>query len=265
MTYLDSEKSINSGEPVELHHFSAASDAWKMTSAGYDITHLGHVYTSEEVLRTETRQTDEFIKQEMEVRVPRNNRIMSEFIEGPPEEKISYVLYRGHETNFEVYWRGNVSSAVLEGDEGVIRIASAAQSLTRKGLSRKYQIQCNHPLYGFRCMVIRASYNVTGVIGIIDGVTVTASEFATKSDGWFVGGDFVVGTARRLIIAHSTNTITLARAMRSTVLAGQAFTAYAGCDHSWSTCGTKFNNRPNYGGCPFIPVQKNPFKGDALL
>jgi hypothetical protein len=31
-----------------------------------------------------------------------------------------------------------------------------------------------------------------------------------------------------------------------------------GCDHSTSTCASRFNNLDNYGGFPFIP-SKNPF------
>ncbi len=34
---------------------------------------------------------------------------------------------------------------------------------------------------------------------------------------------------------------------------GDTFTAVVGCDGNWSTCGTKFNNRLNFRGEPFIP------------
>ena len=34
---------------------------------------------------------------------------------------------------------------------------------------------------------------------------------------------------------------------------GDAFTVYAGCDHTQATCQSRFNNLANFRGFPFVP------------
>jgi uncharacterized phage protein (TIGR02218 family) len=47
--------------------------------------------------------------------------------------------------------------------------------------------------------------------------------------------------------------MTLIAPMPFAVAAGDAFTAYPGCDKQMATCSSKFSNLINFGGQPFIP------------
>ena len=77
------------------------------------------------------------------------------------------------------------------------------------------------------------------------------------------GGEIVVGTARRTITSHNGNTITINRPFGSGVIAGSAFSAYPGCDHTPNTCRDKYTNGINYGGQENLPT-KNHYAGDLI-
>jgi hypothetical protein len=77
------------------------------------------------------------------------------------------------------------------------------------------------------------------------------------------GGEIIVGTARRTITSHVGDTITINRPFGSNVVAGAAFSAYAGCDHTPDCCREKFDNILNYGGQEFLPT-KNPYTGNLI-
>ena len=36
-------------------------------------------------------------------------------------------------------------------------------------------------------------------------------------------------------------------------MTGDAFTVYAGCDHTQGTCQNRFNNLANFRGFPYVP------------
>ncbi|MEW6169845.1 MAG: phage BR0599 family protein [Pseudomonadota bacterium] len=65
-----------------------------------------------------------------------------------------------------------------------------------------------------------------------------------------------------MIVAHSADSITLA-AVPPGLSVGATVVLYPGCDHTLSTCESKFGNSANFGGFPFIPT-KNPFGGSPI-
>ncbi|HUS74339.1 MAG TPA: phage BR0599 family protein [Sedimentisphaerales bacterium] len=77
------------------------------------------------------------------------------------------------------------------------------------------------------------------------------------------GGEIAIGTARRTITAHNGNTITINRPFGTDVIAGSAFSAYPGCDHTPFTCRDKYANGINGGGQEGLPT-KNPYAGDLI-
>jgi len=77
------------------------------------------------------------------------------------------------------------------------------------------------------------------------------------------GGMIIVNGARRIITAHSGDTVTLNRAISGAQIS-DALVAYPGCDHTPLTCESKFDKKINYGGDEHL-LTKNPFAGDALV
>ncbi|HUV85393.1 MAG TPA: phage BR0599 family protein [Methanosarcinales archaeon] len=263
MSYDSIEASVNEGKPIELYDFAAGVTHYRYTSGPEDVTYSTQVYSTEMISRSELELSDNAFKNELEIKINRDNIFAQKFIEAPIDGMVSLTIYRGHGTDFVTFWAGVISQVSFNSDEIVISASPRTSSMSRIGLRRKYQKLCNHPLYSGLCTVVPSSFKVTGTIASVDGTTIVSGDFATKANGWFLGGKFVLGSAERLITSHSGSTITISRKINAAV-AGNSFTAYAGCDHTQLTCLNKFSNLLNYGGQPWIPV-KNPFSGDAIM
>lgn len=117
-----------------------------------------------------------------------------------------------------------------------------------------YQSGCRHALYSVACGVNKASLAVLG--------TVTSSTIGTITTG--VSGNFTLGSllvdsganagAVRSIRLHQSGVLYLATPLLQPCSAGDTFTLWPGCNKSLSVCETRFNNRLNFGGQPFIPT-----------
>ncbi len=262
MSYDSVEVSVNSGKPIELFDFQLGLDHYRYTSGSEIITYNIYDYVPELIHREDIELTDDSFKNELTVKINRDNTFFRKYIQAPVEGIVSLTIYRGHGSNFITFWTGLVSQVTFNSEDISILLLPKTSGLARTGVRRKYQKLCNYALYEVGCGVSDTSYRTTGVIATIDRFTITSAIFATKADGWFTAGRFVVGDAERLITSHTGSTITLDRRMLDAV-AGNSFEAFAGCDHSQDTCRSKFDNLINYGGQPWIPT-KNPFSGDAI-
>ena len=263
MSYESVEASINSGKPIELYDFCFGIEHWRYTSGPETVTYLTYDYEPERIERSDLEISENAFKNELEIKISRENLLFYTFIHAPVEGILTLTVYRGHGTDFVTFWAGVVSRVMFNSDEITVTATPRTSSLLRTGLRRKFQKICNHPLYKTGCGVNQESYKVTGTITTISGFTIVSAVFATKANGWFLGGKIVVGDAQRLITSHSGSTITISRGIYGAI-SGNSFTAYAGCDRLMDTCRTKFNNLVNYGGQPWIPT-KNPFSGDAIV
>jgi uncharacterized phage protein (TIGR02218 family) len=260
MTYQSSEESIAAGKPILLFDFAAATgEHWRMTTSEDTVTFMSHDYDPGVVSHREIEIGDYPDVNAVEVNLGRSQPLANQFIAAPVEGIVTLTLYRGHDGNYIVYWWGLLTS-VKFGTDGIpsLRFEPRTSSFLRLGNRRCNQRLCDHALYDSGCRVNNTSYQVAGTISNISGLDITASIFSTKSNGWFVGGQLVVGYARRLIKAHTTNVVTVTRVMQDAAI-GNSLLAFAGCDHTPTTCNTKFSNKLNFGGNEFLPV-KDPFK-----
>ncbi len=263
MSYETTEESVNSGKPIELYDFECGENHYRYTSGPVIVVYAGYTYVPETIQRGDLELTDNAFRNELEIKINRDNVFIRRFILSPLEGMVILTVYRGHGSDFVTFWVGVLNYVKFNSDEVTITAIPRTSSLIRTGLRRKYQKLCNYPLYAAGCNVNLVSYKVIGTIDTISGFTITSAAFATKANGWFKAGKIVVGDAERLIISHVGDTITINRGIIGAVI-GNSFTAYAGCDHSMFTCASKFNNLINHGGQPWIPT-KNPFEGDPII
>jgi uncharacterized phage protein (TIGR02218 family) len=259
MPYDDYEQTLTDSRPIECYDLADISGQhWRYTSSRVEQTLLNHVYSPEVIKSKELEITDNHFKNLMEITLSKNNLFAFQYFPGTPESKVTLTIYRMQSTDYIYYWSGVVQIVSFNTDGlATVKAAPLSSDIVRVGTRRRCQIMCDLCLYGLGCNVNRESFKVDGTITTISGTTVTSSAFATKTSGWFTAGLLVVGNARRLIRSHTTNTITISRAILNAA-AGTSLTAYAGCDHLPTTCLTKFINKPNYGGCEFLPLT-NPF------
>ncbi len=162
-----------------------------------------------------------------------------------------------------VTFRGSVLSVSFEQNsrdgnrEAIITIDPYTNDFGSNGLTWRYDRNCSTSLYTDACGILRDSWKVTGTLtSITNQVELAATEFSTKADGWFVGGDILIGDFRRKIMYHVGDTIRISRRIPDLAI-GNTFTAWAGCDRTLDTCITKFDNKNNFRGSPFIP-EVNP-------
>jgi hypothetical protein len=260
MTYDSYEQSVASGEPIELYDiWDNGGTHYRYTTASEAVEYNGYMYESDVIDRSEMELGGNEEVTALKVFFSRSNALTNQFISGPPEGEVQLLLYRQHAGFTATFWQGFL--IVVTFDENSVptgRFEPRSSDIAGFGVRRRCQRLCDHALYKSGCGVNETLYKVDGTLATVNGLDLVSSAFSAKSDGWFVGGEIVIGYSRRTIKAHTTNTITITRSMDSAIV-GATFRAYAGCDHTPTTCKDKFNNKLNYGGCEFLAV-KNPFE-----
>jgi uncharacterized phage protein (TIGR02218 family) len=265
--YLNLEQSIQDGNPIELYRFSKGATIWNYTSTDFIISYLGENYTPEALRRGDIRLDVNTLKTNLEIEVPLTNPLARLFIPEPVEGVIQLTIYRYHNSSFVTYWKGYLRGVKFKTNTAILILGLKTTSLKRFGLMRKYTRNCGIPLYSPLCMILKTDSNfyVDGTVNSVSDTTVDATIFSTKTDGWFLGGIFKTDSDSVLqkIVYHSGTEIRISRSVLA-LAAGDTFRAWAGCDHLKGTCKTKFSNKLNFGGQPYLP-DKNPFVGDPIM
>ena len=269
--YTGDERSLTNAGPEELYLFNEAdTNFWAFTSSDSDILFSGRTYQAVLIKRGNINLNANSLKTQLELEVAINNSFVINFRNGPIERPVQLTIYRRHNyspTDFVTYWDGFVRAVKFNPKRAGIIAGLRTVSMKRLGLMLKYQRTCGLALYSTRCGILKADtdFFVTGTVLTVDSVTITATEFGTEVDGWFLGGSFRTNdfSMNQKIVFHEGTTIRVSRAVASLEV-GDAFTARAGCDWARATCRNKFANELNYGGYPYLP-NKNPFEGDAIL
>jgi uncharacterized phage protein (TIGR02218 family) len=243
---------------------------WRYTSADRDVTVSSQVYTARPIVRSEIESTHEKARLGMTLTVPRTLDVVELFRVAPPTQAVTCIVQKYHEGDAEVatIWSGRILSVIFEGVAARMQMEPIFTSIRRIGLRRLYQRQCPHVLYGPACKVNQTAVRVDGTAASISGLVVNVSAASALGVGWFAGGyiEYTVEGGvpeRRFITDHSGAALTLSAAPYG-LAAGAAVKVFPGCDHSISTCSTKFSNTANYGGFAYFPL-KNPFGGSPIF
>lgn len=268
MSYRAYEDSVQSGAPIELYQFAAGAEHWRYTSGDQVITFQSQDYLPLPIHRSEIDQGQDVARSSLKVTMPGDALLPLAYRAGPPEQVVSLTLFRHHsgDTEWIVAFKGRLTGLSWRGSEAELTAEPIWTSVRRPGLRRMYQHACPHVVYGqgdYLCNANPAAFQVPAVLTAVASDVISAAEFGAKADGWFTGGEVVWNGARRLIMAHVGNDMTVSRPF-SGLAAGDQVVAYAGCDHRRSTCLSKFNNISNFGGFPWIP-KRNPFGGGEVI
>lgn len=271
MTYNAQEQSATGGAPVELYLFQRGAAAWRYTSADETQTYLSQTYLPAPIARGPLDDIGDLARAEMEIQVPHDLAVASQFIAYPPGEVVTLKIFRRHRTDpdseLRVIWLGRVLTAKW-GDAGNTLICEpVTTSLQRMGLRRQYGRQCPHVLYSPACGVLQGDFEVVGDVTGISGSQVTVLAAAAHADGYFEGGFlwWQLPDGRkdaRMIVGHSGDTLTLAATLPALSL-GDSVGIYPGCDHTLAQCNSRFSNSENHGGWMFVP-RVNPFNGSMV-
>ncbi len=266
MTYATQEITEESGEPIELYEFVIGPMSYYFTSAESDVSIGSDVYESAQIDRNEIENSPEKIKNNLSLVVARNFAIADYFRVSPPTEVILLTVKRVHrdDTDTVVVWSGRVLNCSFQGAAASLTCEPVSSSASRNGLSRKYQRNCPHTLYGPACKVNIASFTFARTVSAVSGFSLTISSAPPQSlRGGFV--DWVDDdgiTQRRFISAQSSTVLTLNIPFNGIAIS-DSINVYPGCDRTMATCDTTFSNLGNNGSFPYIPT-KNPFDGTPV-
>jgi uncharacterized phage protein (TIGR02218 family) len=120
---------------------------------------------------------------------------------------------------------------------------------------------CTNTLFDARCGLIKASFAEANVMQAGSTVNKVLS-LSTKGDGYYDNGQiaFTSGANAGLVKAVKTYFstggpfFTFNSPLPFAPNAGDAFTAYPGCDKTQLTCTNKFFNLANFEGFPYVPA-----------
>ena len=121
---------------------------------------------------------------------------------------------------------------------------------------------CVHTLYDSGCGVIRGAYAANGTAGA--GSTSNAIVFpgaaASHAQGAVVFSSGANANVRATVKSVAAGAaLNLIYPLPFAPAPGDAFTVYAGCDHTQNTCGARFSNLANFRGFPYVPPPQTAY------
>ena len=153
---------------------------------------------------------------------------------------------------------GRVSTLDVTRTAAKIKVKSYVVMMDLQLPKNTYQPTCLHSLYDSGCTLNRASYSASMTAGVHSNQMYLTTGTMTQPTGYFTQGyvQFTSGQnagERRTVLSSGAGAFQLQMPLLYPPAVGDAFTAYAGCDHSSATCTAKFNNLSNFRGYEFVP------------
>lgn len=124
------------------------------------------------------------------------------------------------------------------------------------------QVGCNHAFCDLGCTLARATFTAAFAMGASPTGTFVPWQVAPGNPTNYIGGTVAVTSgaasgARRTVVYADATGLTLAYPLYATPMAGDAFTAFQGCDKTFNSgsgrsCTDRANTQ-NYRGFEFVP------------
>jgi uncharacterized phage protein (TIGR02218 family) len=166
-------------------------------------------------------------------------------------------------TGIVTVFYGRVGELDVGRSQAVVTVYSHLKVLANPLPRNLFQASCTHTLFDAGCTLNAASFAVNGTVAGLGatGNVFTSAIAAPPGSGTYALGRVTMtsgasaGLSRtvRSWTAGAPGTFTLIAPFTLGIAPGDSFTAYAGCDKQFGTCG-RFANQLNYGGCLSIPV-----------
>lgn len=263
--YINREEAIKR-KPAELYHIWKLNEDvhYRYTSGDVAMIYNGNTYTPATIERSSVQYDTELSVSSLKIQAARVTTPIIEYLAINPLDlywiEVLKLLRDQSPLEASVIFLGQIKLVRFKGVAAEVECAGFETYLQR-GIPRfRYSPGCNWTLYDENtCRVDKTLYRVTDVVIALsaDGLELTSVIFGTKPDDYFTFGYVEYNIARRMIVAHTGNTITLNYRIPDLVDGGTITAAYAGCNLSIEMCKSKFNNVDNFFGFTYIPLD-NP-------
>ena len=265
MSFDDYEVSAYNGTPERLFLFTSGNVSWAYNNQERDILRGSVTYRPLVIAMDNIVQNLGEGPPTVEITMDASATVAQQFVPYQPVFPMYVTVYRRHRDDpageYIVEMMGDVAAASFDEEEGYATLSCrmVSSNFDRRVPWMIYQRQCNYALYGAGCRVNKELFKIETTATAVTGDVILSSAFATQPDGWLRNG-FVKKNSSgevRFILNHVSGQITLQTPFVD-LDPGEAITAYAGCDRTYPTCVSKFNNGPRFSGFPWVP-SKNPF------
>lgn len=261
MTFEALEKSQEGGSRIELYSLAIGSDIYRMHD---DIANVIN-YSGDDYFKTMISHGRIKTGQEhLTVTLPADHSFSAQFTSVAPGQLGTMTIFsyhRGDPSDVRVVYKGVVRSVAYTNDmsKSMLSVVPVSEAFDKEIPQRTFQAPCNNVLFDADCKISAGAWGYSGLITAVTGNVITVQGLnAAKGNGWATSGFVSYGVLDyRLILTQSVDDCTLSLPFYADV-AGKTLDVYAGCAHDIGTCNSKFSNRINYGGCPYVPT-KNIF------
>lgn len=267
MTFAQYETSEFSGTPERLFRFVMGTQTWAYTNLKDSTVRNSVTYTPEIIAMENIVQNLGEGPPTVDIMMSSDAEVAQQFIPYQPIFPLTVMVFRRHRDDpdgeYIVEMMGDVAAVAFDEENKMctFQCRMVSSNFDRKVPWMIYQKPCNYALYGAGCLVNRESFKLAAAVTAITngGSTLTSAAFATKPDHWFRAG-FVKRESTgevRFIVAHVGADLTLHTPFVD-LDPEDTVSVFAGCDRSFATCKSKFDNGNRFLGFQWIP-QKNPF------
>lgn len=261
MTFEDHEQSIETGGRIELYTLAIGSSLWRMHDTFPDIiNYAGDDYFKAIISRGRIATGQEHLT----VKLPADHDFSNQFTSIAPGQLGTLTIkayHRADSADVRVVYKGVIRSVAFTKDmsQSLLSVVPVSEAFDKEIPQRTFQSSCNNVLYDDDCKVLSGSFQHTNEVTAVAGNIITVQGLlGTKGDGWATAGFASFGSLDyRLILTQDGDDCILSLPFYADML-GQTIDVFAGCDHVIATCDSKFSNRINFGGCPYVPT-KNIF------
>jgi len=161
-------------------------------------------------------------------------------------------------------FQGNVADVTaVDAAHAEMNIKSRKNLLSIQWPYNTFQPSCRWPLYGTGCTLSQSAFTKTGTTSS-GSIALLLNTSLTDPDHYYDQGTITFTSGANAGVTRTVRTylnasgqILLYIPLPNAPSTGDAFSAAPGCDHTMSTCTTKFSNLINFGGAPFIPVPES--------
>jgi uncharacterized phage protein (TIGR02218 family) len=252
---------------LELYRIVDGPTVYTITSGDTAVTYNSELYTPRTLGRSESESKTQLSRANIETKFGMDDAIGRKYMTSIVDAVVTITVFQKEaETGtISVVFKGRLSSVKPAISTITLVWENFFTSLRRVGLRRRFQRNCPHVLYGRGCNLNKDDWDDAGTATVIAGTVVTVGAASARPNGYFRGGMLKApdGTLR-FIINHVGSSLTLVRMIASLPAAlPAAVSIYPGCDRTRETCNSRFNNLPNNGSTPFIPLI-NPFGGSSF-
>lgn len=242
-------------EFAELFEFYDGENYSRYTTYQTNINFMGFDFKPAHIKRGTITRNTTFEPVTVQITAPLDNKLtkyLSNYPVMPTTVKIFRVVVADVNNQYMEIFTGDITSVQVEGVYAVAQCNSLGSILDAIWPKDVHSSFCQNTLYDSVCGLSSSDFMLNFTV---QSLTAKGGLISTDigNGSNFTGGYVVFLKDFRWITLGETNTFHLHVPFDSSVGPGTVLRAYWGCSKSAKDCKDKFNNLPNFIGCPYIP------------